>query len=78
MNDVFVVIDPADGSLRRYVTAGGLLATHEAVADDPGAISPAAVEQFRCRPPEQFRLHQPPYNPPPPTSGSPVAAQVAA
>lgn len=78
MNDVFVFIDPAEGLLRRYVAAGGLIATHEAVTDDPGALTPAMVEQFRRQPPEQFRLHQPPYSPPPPTSGSPVAARVAA
>lgn len=81
MNDVLVAVDAQAGSLRRYVTGGGpLLATHEAIHPDGGPVSftPDVVEAFRVRPAEAFRIEQPPYQPPPPTNGSPAVVQVAA
>lgn len=82
MNDAFVAVDPARGTLRRYMGGGGatLLCTHEATHPDGGPVSftVEVVEQFRTKPDEAFRIHQPPYQPSPPTNGSPAAMQVAA
>ena len=78
MNDVFVAVDPADMTMRRYSAAGGLRLTHEAVADQAGDFCPEVVEMFRIKPPERMRV-QPvapwPWSPP---SGGGTPAAVAA
>lgn len=78
MNGVLVSVDAARGILRRYTTGGGLLLTHEGEVDAPATFDAAQVEQFRRKPPEHLRVHQAPYNPPPPAGGTPAAMAVAA
>lgn len=76
LNDVFVVVDANNGQMRRYITGGGpRLMTHEAVHPDGGPVSfdPVIVEEFRVRPPEALRVHQPSTPPTPPAGGTPVA-----
>lgn len=75
---VLVSVDAHTGTLRRYITEGGLLMTHEATLEEPCSFGADVVEAFRLKPEERFRIHSATYNPPPPAGGTPVAAKIAA